>query len=135
MLKPSSPCIEVFPVARKGRTGAIVDGNGKVAAGMEIAFTVRFTPPSGEDFGTDLVLATEREKFIVPVRAIGTRACLDLPDVISFEPTPAKESSTRSLLVRNVGTRAGTFELRTTAPYSVSPTVATLDVRPPCCPS
>lgn len=129
VLKPSSPHLEVFPVARKGRNGPIIDGNGKVAAGMEIAFTVRLTPPAGADFATDLVLATEREKFLVPVRAIGARACLDLPDVVAFEPTPAKESRTRPLLIRNVGTRAGSFELRASGPYSVSPTVASLDVR------
>lgn len=126
VLKPSSPYLEVTPVARKGRNGPVADGSGKVAAGMEVAFTVRFTPPSPEDFGADLVLATEREKFIVPVRAIGTRACLDFPDVVAFEPTPAKEASTRSFLVRNVGTRAGAFELRASPPFSASPTVASL---------
>ena len=48
----------------------------KIAAGMETTFTVRFVPDSDKDFQYDLVCITEREKFIVPVRTIGSRGLL-----------------------------------------------------------
>ena len=33
---------------------------------------------------------SEREKFIVPVRAVGARALLDFPDEIHFPSSPVK---------------------------------------------
>jgi len=33
---------------------------------------------------------TEREKFVIPVRAIGARALLDFPDNVSFNSSPVK---------------------------------------------
>lgn len=33
---------------------------------------------------------TEREKFIVPVRAVGARALLDFPDEVHFSAAPVK---------------------------------------------
>lgn len=33
---------------------------------------------------------TEREKFVVPVRAIGARALLDFPDKVNFPTSPVK---------------------------------------------
>ncbi len=33
---------------------------------------------------------TEREKFIVPVQAIGARALLDFPDDVKFSAAPVK---------------------------------------------
>ena len=33
---------------------------------------------------------TEREKFIIPVRAIGARALLDFPDEVNFSSAPVK---------------------------------------------
>ena len=54
---------------------------------------------------------TEREKFIVPVTAIGARAMLDFPDTVNFGICPVKHMSTKTLLVRNVGEKEAKFTL------------------------
>ena len=50
-----------------------IDWHSKAAPGMEVAFVVKFTPDSMKDYQCDLVCMTEREKFVVPLRAIGSR--------------------------------------------------------------
>lgn len=52
----------------------------KVAPGMEITYIVKFFPEAKSDYAYDLMVITEREKFIVPIRAMGCRAVLDFPD-------------------------------------------------------
>lgn len=43
-----------------------------------------------QDYEHELVCITEREKFVVPVKAIGARALLDFPDEIHFSAAPVK---------------------------------------------
>ena len=43
-----------------------------------------------QDYKQELVFVTEREKFVVPVRAIGARALLDFPDDVTFSSAPVK---------------------------------------------
>ena len=45
---------------------------------------------SFQDYNFELVCVTEREKFIVPVKAIGARALLDFPDEVHFSASPVK---------------------------------------------
>jgi hypothetical protein len=40
---------------------------------MDAAVLVRFTPDAQKDYSCDVVIKTERETFLLPVRAIGTR--------------------------------------------------------------
>ena len=40
---------------------------------MEVAYSVSFTPTSHDDFRCNLVVCTEREKYVVPVVALGRR--------------------------------------------------------------
>lgn len=54
---------------------------------------------------------TEREKFVVPVRAIGARAILDFPDAVNFSSCPVKYPTPKALLVRNIGNREAKFSL------------------------
>ena len=65
-----------------------------------------------QDYYHELLCTTEREKFVVPVRAIGARAILDFPDEVTFPVCPVKYCSTKTLLVRNVGNREAKFELK-----------------------
>lgn len=51
-------------------------------------------PPSPKDYDHELVCITEREKFVLPVKAIGSRALLDFPDEIHFSAAPVKVSYT-----------------------------------------
>ena len=49
-------------------------------------------PPLPQDYDHELVCITEREKFAIPVKAIGSRALLDFPDEIHFSAAPVKVS-------------------------------------------
>jgi hydrocephalus-inducing protein len=43
---------------------------------MEITFIIRFSPEAKIDYSYDLVVVTEREKFVVPIMAIGKRSMM-----------------------------------------------------------
>lgn len=43
-----------------------------------------------QDYTHELICITEREKFLVPVKAIGARAILDFPDEVNFGTCPVK---------------------------------------------
>ncbi|NXL83457.1 HYDIN protein, partial [Alectura lathami] len=81
-----------------------------------------------QDYCHQLTCITEREKFVVPIRAIGARAILDFPDQLSFSVCPVKHSTQRTLLVRNVGNREARYRLSTRSPFSADPSVGTLGV-------
>ena len=66
-----------------------------------------------QDYEHELICVTEREKFIVPVRAIGARAILDFPDDVHFPICPVKYPNNRTLLIRNIGNREAKFTLET----------------------
>lgn len=67
-----------------------IEAGTKVAAGMETKFIVRFSPEAKIDYKYELIVVTEREKFIVPILAIGKRAMIDFPDILDFGPCPVK---------------------------------------------
>lgn len=91
-----------------------VEGS-KIAAGMEAVFRITFTPDSTGSYEQQLVVATERESFLVPVLAVGAAAVLDLPDGIDLPAAAAKKTSKHSFMVRNVGRAAGSFQLSTSS--------------------
>ncbi|XP_073515931.1 hydrocephalus-inducing protein homolog isoform X2 [Phyllobates terribilis] len=99
----------------------------KVAPGMPSTFHVLFTPEENKDYVHELICITERERFVVPVRAIGARAVLDFPDQISFEVCPVKYNTQKTLLVRNIGNREARFQLLTQRPFQVEPVSSVLD--------
>ncbi|CAM4581517.1 unnamed protein product [Leuciscus chuanchicus] len=105
-----------------------LDASKKVAPGMASTFTILFTPQENKDYIHRLLCVTEREKFEVPIRAIGPRAILDFPDSLHFQVCPVKCLSQRTLLVRNIGNCEAKFQLSTRSPFSVEPSVGTLDV-------
>lgn len=75
---------------------------------------VKFCPNSRGDFQYDLVVCTEREKFLVPLIASGERAVLNFPDHLDFGSNPTRSKTKRSFIVSNVGakpTRCGSFYL------------------------
>lgn len=98
-----------------------LDVGHKVAPGMDTVFTIQFTPDEKKDYTHELICITEREKFLVPVRAIGARAVLDFPDEINFSTCAVKHCTTKTLLVRNVGNREGKFKLSVEEPFFVTP--------------
>ncbi|NWX91311.1 HYDIN protein, partial [Nothoprocta pentlandii] len=100
----------------------------KVAPGMPSTFRILFTPEENKDYFHQVTCITEREKFIVPIRAIGARAILDFPDQLNFSVCPVKHLTSRTLLVRNVGNREARYCARTRSPFSVNPSVGTLGI-------
>ena len=94
---------------------------GKVAAGMEVCYEVTFLQREKRDYEYSNVCVTEREKFVLPVRASGTRACLDFPDQLSLGVSPVKHEAAHTFLVRNIGEKPTKFTLSATEPFSVYP--------------
>ncbi|KAG2469946.1 HYDIN protein, partial [Polypterus senegalus] len=100
----------------------------KVAPGMASIFHILFTPEENKDYTQQLLCITEREKFVIPVKAIGARAILDFPDQLNFSNCPVKCCCQKTLLVRNIGNREARFTLSTQSPFSVDPVMATLGI-------
>ncbi|NWH50429.1 HYDIN protein, partial [Fregata magnificens] len=100
----------------------------KVAPGMPSTFRILFTPEENKDYFHQLTCITEREKFIVPIRAIGARAILDFPDQLNFSVCPVKYSTQKTLLVRNIGNREAHYCISTQSPFSADPTIGTLGI-------
>ncbi|XP_069757040.1 hydrocephalus-inducing protein homolog [Narcine bancroftii] len=100
----------------------------KVAPGMVTTFKIVFIPQENKDYIHELICITEREKFLVPIKAIGARAILDFPDQINFSVCPVKYNSQKTLLVRNIGKRAAKFILQTKTPFYVGPINGNLDI-------
>ncbi|KAJ8406634.1 hypothetical protein AAFF_G00302080 [Aldrovandia affinis] len=86
----------------------------KVAPGMASTYIVLFTPQENkQDYVHRLICVTERERFEVPIRAIGARAILDFPDHLHFPLNPVKCPAQKTLLVRNIGNSEAKFQLST----------------------
>jgi hypothetical protein len=66
---PEHPAFEVVPVKQP-------KDSGRVAPGMDVIYRIIFTPTEKQDYEFDLVVLTEREKFLVPIRSIGSRGGL-----------------------------------------------------------
>ncbi|KAG8143779.1 hypothetical protein E2320_000952, partial [Naja naja] len=81
-----------------------------------------------DDYFHELTCITEREKFIVPIRAIGARGILDFPDQLNFSTSPVKYNTQKTLLVRNIGNREAYYQIATQRPFSVKPSIGTLGV-------
>jgi hydrocephalus-inducing protein len=113
-----------FSVRRVLAAGAKEDT--KVATGMEVAFVVTFRPESRDDYACDLVVCTEREKFVVPVMAVGASAALDFPDVVDFSGVAVRLEKRQTVFVRNVGSKAARFSLSAQQPFAVSPAAGEL---------
>uniref|UniRef100_A0A8C9E7N0 HYDIN/VesB/CFA65-like Ig-like domain-containing protein n=1 Tax=Phocoena sinus TaxID=42100 RepID=A0A8C9E7N0_PHOSS len=100
----------------------------KVAPGVPSVFRILFSPEENKDYAHMLTCVTEREKFIVPIKARGARAILDFPDKLNFSTCPVKYSTQKILLVRNIGNKDAVFHIKTHRPFSVEPSVGTLNV-------
>jgi hydrocephalus-inducing protein len=116
VLPPDSAFFEVLPGKGRKKNSA----GDKVAPGMEVSYIIRFKPDARIDYSYDLMVITEREKFMVPIRATGGSAVLEFPDVIDFGATPVKYESEKTVLVRNIGDKPSKFLLKTSPPFSTS---------------
>ena len=83
----------------------------RIAPGVEIVFFVHFKPQECKDYAYDVTVVTEREKFLIPLRALGPRPFLTFPDKLEFQSVTVKSSSTRTFVVRNIGSKVCQFNL------------------------
>ncbi|XP_059716706.1 hydrocephalus-inducing protein-like [Haemorhous mexicanus] len=97
-----------------------------VPAGASAPVRIRFSPAENKDYCYQLVCMTARERIVVPIRAIGARAVLDFPAQLDFSKCAVQGSTQKTLLVRNVGTRAARYQLSTQSPFSVVPATGAL---------
>ncbi|KAF0682818.1 Aste57867_25117 [Aphanomyces stellatus] len=104
------------------------DKDGKIAAGMELSFQIEFLPQERKEYAIDLVCCTEREKFLVPIRARGTFAALSFPDEIDFGLCPVKIKCSKVMTVHNIGTKGAKFVFTTTPPFKITPQTVYLDI-------
>ncbi|XP_032984537.1 hydrocephalus-inducing protein homolog [Rhinolophus ferrumequinum] len=119
VVEESSPYFKVISPKNVGR---------KVAPGVPSIFRILFIPEENKDYAHMVTCVTEREKFIVPIKARGARAILDFPDELNFSTCPVKYSTQKILLVRNIGNKDAVFHITTCKPFSVEPSVGTLSV-------
>jgi hydrocephalus-inducing protein len=94
---------------------------------MDIAFVVRFSPEAKIDYSFDLVIVTEREKFVVPIVATGKRAMIDFPDEISFGLCPVKYLSEKPIMIRNVGEKTTKWFLNLPQPFDADKSEGVLE--------
>eukprot|EP00756_Hemistasia_phaeocysticola_P037141 Hpha_TRINITY_DN16680_c2_g2::TRINITY_DN16680_c2_g2_i1::g.182314::m.182314/K17570/HYDIN; hydrocephalus-inducing protein len=99
----------------------------RVARGLSVSYTVKFRPEDDCDYDCDLVVVTDKERFVVEVRALASRGKLDFPKVYSFPRTPVKHFEERALFVRNVGAKPAQWTLSATPPWSIAPEVGFLE--------
>ena len=112
----------------KSKTDAPVETGTKVAPGMVTEFVIQFTPEAKTDYSYDLVVVTEREKFIVPIRCQGQRAMISFPDLVNFGVCPVKHATEKPVIIRNVGEKPTKWVLRIPAPFSAEKTEGFLEV-------
>lgn len=117
VLPPSSP---FFTVTRLHSSFSNDEG-AKVPPGLEVGFIVKFRPDYAGDYRYDLVVCTERERFLVPIVCYGPAAALDLPDQVKFPSGAVKCEARQTLLVTNVGRKQGGFALSASGCFGVQP--------------
>jgi hydrocephalus-inducing protein len=88
------------------------DAHQKVGPGLPVIYKIQFLPEENKDYNHELIITTEREKFIIPIRCIGSRAILDFPDEINFSLNPVRHLNSKVLLIRNVGNKDAKFSLK-----------------------
>lgn len=95
---------------------------------MEISYIVKFAPEAKSDYAFDLMVLTEREKFIVPIRAIGCRAMLEFPDSLDFGLVPVKFETEKAVMIRNIGEKTTKWQIHTPQGFKIDKTEGILEV-------
>jgi hypothetical protein len=131
IIAPDSKLFQVYPSKKnklkiKGAKGSASDTSEgtmakpadidimscRVAPGMEITYIIKFSPETKMDYSYDLMVVTEREQFIVPIRAVGHRSMLDFPDTLDFGLVPVKHTAEKPVMVRNIGEKTTKWHLK-----------------------
>ena len=86
-----------------------------------MCFILTFKPQEVRDYSWDLICSTEREKFVVPIRAVGMRPLLTFPDTIDFGKCPINAPTKKKVLVQNIGTSVAKFTMQSSSPEFMCP--------------
>ena len=95
---------------------------------MEISYVIQFSPEAKIDYSYDLMVVTEREKFVVPIRAVGSRAMLDFPDQLDFGLVPVKHTAEKPVMIRNVGEKTTKWYIKVPGGFKVTKQQGILEV-------
>jgi hydrocephalus-inducing protein len=134
IVPPDSKLFQVHPCKKvaqmkasvRGKTGGkaldddIDNMSCRVAPGMEISYIIRFSPEAKSDYSYDLNVLTERERFVVPIRAVGCRAMLDFPDTLDFGQVPVKHVTEKPVMIRNIGEKTTKWKLTAPAGFELN---------------
>ncbi|XP_064262870.1 hydrocephalus-inducing protein-like [Passer domesticus] len=80
---------------------------------VSVPVRIRFSPGENKDYSHELLCVTERERIVVPIRAIAAQTVLDFPEQLDFSRCPVKCSTQQTLLLRNTGNLEARFQLST----------------------
>ena len=86
-----------------------------------MSFKLKFLPDRDQDYSTQIICITEREKFTIPIECYGSRAILNMPDEIVFDNSSVRFPNERVVLVGNVGFRAAKVMFECDLPFNISP--------------
>ncbi len=134
IIPPDSNLFQILPCKQTQETEPSVpqdvdNMSSKVAPGMEISFLVKFSPEAKIDYSYDLNVVTEREKFVVPIRAIGCKAVLDFPDALDFGRVPVKYETMKPVVISNIGEKATKWQIKLSSTcFSASKTEGILEI-------
>ena len=140
IVPPDSKLFQVMPCKKSSMTKStkksmadedksdIDNMSQRVAPGMEVSFIVKFSPEAKSDYSYDLNVLTEREKFVVPIRAVGCRAMIDFPDVLDFGQVPVKHNTEKPVMIRNVGEKTTKWKIRVPQGFKLSKNEGILQV-------
>ena len=95
---------------------------------MVTEYVVAFTPEAKIDYSYDLVIVTEREKFVVPIKCMGQRAMISFPDEIHFGVCPVKHATSKPIVMRNVGEKATKWVISINPPFSIDRSEGFLEI-------
>ena len=139
-MPPDSKLFQVIPCKRNAKNKSVqqtdkfqnsadIDNMAqKVAPGMEIAYTIKFSPEAKSDYSYDLMILTEREKFIVPIRGVGCRSMIDFPDLLDFGQVPVKHVTEKPVMIRNVGEKTTKWQIQIPSGFELDKKEGILEV-------
>jgi len=137
IIPPDSKLFQVFPCKKNMSMSTSTKFNNpkdldnmncRVAPGMEISYVIRFSPEAKIDYAYDLMIVTEREKFVVPIRAVGCRAMLDFPDQLDFGLVPVKHAAEKPVMIRNIGEKTTKWHVKVPDGFHINKTEGIMEV-------
>ncbi len=91
-------------------------------------YVIRFSPEAKSDYSYYLMIVTEREKFIVLIRAVGCRAMIDFPDTLDFGLVPVKHTAEKPAMIRNIGEKTTKWHIKVPNGFKINKQEGILEI-------